>query len=62
MKKLVEKIMTEGKKGAWIVSGVKESEQKRSPRAPFTTSTLQQTASSRLGYSFSHNANSAETL
>ena len=37
--KLVEKIMTEGKKGEWIVKGVKESEQKRSPRAPFTTST-----------------------
>src|SRR6185369_16210739 len=28
-----------------------ESEAKRSPRPPFTTSTLQQTASSRLGYS-----------
>src|SRR3989344_5028992 len=49
--KLVEKILTAGKNGAWIVDDVKESEQKRSPRAPFTTSTLQQTASSRLGYS-----------
>src|SRR3989344_3212388 len=49
--KLVERIMEEGKNGVWKVSGVKESEQKRSPRAPFTTSTLQQTASSRLGYS-----------
>ncbi|MBI3305625.1 type I DNA topoisomerase [Candidatus Nomurabacteria bacterium] len=49
--KLVQRIMREGKDGTWIVSGVKESEQKRSPRAPFTTSTLQQTASSRLGYS-----------
>jgi len=47
--KLVEKIMTEGRRGTWIVTGIKESEQKRSPRAPFTTSTLQQTASSRLG-------------
>ena len=49
--KLVNKILEEGKKGTWIIKGVKESEQKRSPRAPFTTSTLQQTASSRLGYS-----------
>ncbi|KKR43879.1 DNA topoisomerase I [Candidatus Nomurabacteria bacterium RIFOXYB1_FULL_39_16] len=60
--KLVEKIMTEGKKGEWIVKGVKESEQKRSPRAPFTTSTLQQTASSRLGYSPSRTMQIAQKL
>src|SRR3989339_1883604 len=60
--KLVEKIMTEGKKGTWIVKGVKESEQKRSPRAPFTTSTLQQTASSRLGYSPSRTMQIAQKL
>jgi len=60
--KLVEKIMTEGKRGTWIVKGVKESEQKRSPRAPFTTSTLQQTASSRLGYSPSRTMQIAQKL
>ncbi len=60
--KLVEKIMTEGKKGTWIVKLVKESEQKRSPRAPFTTSTLQQTASSRLGYSPSRTMQIAQRL
>ncbi|OGI66520.1 DNA topoisomerase I [Candidatus Nomurabacteria bacterium RIFCSPHIGHO2_01_FULL_39_10] len=60
--KLVEKIMTEGRKGTWIVSGVKESEQKRAPRAPFTTSTLQQTASSRLGYSPSRTMQIAQKL
>ncbi|MFA5999806.1 MAG: type I DNA topoisomerase [Candidatus Paceibacterota bacterium] len=60
--KLVDKIITEGKKGAWVVSGVKESEQKRSPRAPFTTSTLQQTASSRLGYSPSRTMQIAQKL
>src|SRR3989338_4653600 len=49
--KLVEKILDVGKSGTWIIKDVKESEQKRTPRAPFTTSTLQQTASSRLGYS-----------
>ena len=49
--KLVEKIISVGKKNPWIIEDVKESEQKRSPRAPFTTSTLQQTASSRLGFS-----------
>ena len=60
--KLVEKIMEAGKSGAWLVSGVKESEQKRSPRAPFTTSTLQQTASSRLGYSPSRTMQIAQKL
>jgi len=60
--KLVEKILTEGKKGTWIIKGVKESEQKRSPRAPFTTSTLQQTASSRLGYSPSRTMQIAQKL
>ncbi len=60
--KLVEKILTEGKKGTWIINGVKENEQKRSPRAPFTTSTLQQTASSRLGYSPSRTMQIAQKL
>lgn len=60
--KLMEKIMIEGKKGNWLVEGVKETEQKRSPRAPFTTSTLQQTASSRLGYSPSRTMQIAQKL
>ncbi|MEX2029311.1 MAG: type I DNA topoisomerase [Candidatus Paceibacterota bacterium] len=60
--KLVEEIMEAGQTGVWIVSDVKESEQKRSPRAPFTTSTLQQTASSRLGYSPSRTMQIAQKL
>ena len=59
---LVVKIMEAGKNGKWRVSEVKESEQKRSPRAPFTTSTLQQTASSRLGYSPSRTMQIAQKL
>ena len=60
--KLVEKIMTEGRKEKWIITDVKESNQKRSPRAPFTTSTLQQTASTRLGYSPSRTMQIAQKL
>jgi len=60
--KLVQKILEEGKKGNWLVKDVKESEQKRVPRAPFTTSTLQQTASSRLGYSPSRTMQIAQKL
>ncbi len=40
-----------GKEKLWKVKEVLETEVKRSPRAPFTTSTLQQTASTRLGFS-----------
>ena len=61
-KDLVDKILHDGKNGTWKVKGVKESEQKRSPRAPFTTSTLQQTASSRLGYSPSRTMQIAQKL
>ncbi len=46
-----DKIVELGKKSNWQVSKVEESEQKRRARAPFTTSTLQQAASSRLGLS-----------
>ncbi|MEI8269934.1 MAG: type I DNA topoisomerase [bacterium] len=48
--------------GKWYVKDLKGSEQKRSPRAPFTTSTLQQTASSRLGYSPSRTMQIAQKL
>ncbi len=60
--KLVDKILEEGRKGTWVIDDIKESEQKRSPRAPFTTSTLQQTASSRLGYSPSRTMQLAQKL
>lgn len=60
--KLVEKIITHGKNGVWKIQDVKESEQKRSPRPPFTTSTLQQTASSRLGFSPSRTMQIAQKL
>lgn len=59
---LVDKILEAGKEGSWKVIDVKESEQKRVPRAPFTTSTLQQTASSRLGYSPSRTMQIAQKL
>ena len=49
--KLVKKILDVGNKEIWTVKSVMESEAKRSARAPFTTSTIQQTASTRLGFS-----------
>lgn len=49
--KEAERILSIAKKGKWEVLGVKQTEATRNPRPPFTTSTLQQAASSRLGYS-----------
>ncbi|MDE1874522.1 MAG: type I DNA topoisomerase [Patescibacteria group bacterium] len=46
-----ERIVKTGKENPWHVVSVEETEAKRSPRAPFTTSTLQQAASTRLGFS-----------
>ncbi len=60
--KVVENILKLGEKENWIVKDVKASEAKRSPRAPFTTSTLQQTASSRLGFSPSRTMQVAQKL
>ncbi|TSC67196.1 MAG: DNA topoisomerase I, partial [Parcubacteria group bacterium Gr01-1014_72] len=48
---VAEKIFTAGKGGEWEVRSVEENEAKRSPRPPFITSTIQQAASSRLGFS-----------
>jgi DNA topoisomerase-1 len=50
-KKEVDRILAVANKEEWVVKDVKETEQKRSPKAPFTTSTLQQAASSRLSFS-----------
>jgi DNA topoisomerase-1 len=49
--KEAERIISLAKEKQWVIVDVKETEQKRLPREPFTTSTLQQTASTRLGFS-----------
>jgi DNA topoisomerase-1 len=61
-KKIVDKILDLGNKEKWFVKDLKTSEQKRQPRAPFTTSTLQQTASTRLGFSPSRTMGVAQKL
>lgn len=49
--KISEMILQKSKAGSWFVKDITKSEIKRSPRSPFTTSTIQQSASSRLGFS-----------
>ncbi len=60
--KETDRILEAGRKNSWRITGVKQSETKRSPKAPFTTSTLQQAASSRLGYSPSRTMSIAQKL
>ena len=60
--KEVNRILDIAKKEDWYVKEVKASEQKRSPRAPFTTSTLQQAASTRFGFSPSRTMQVAQKL
>jgi len=61
-KKVAENILKLGEKGNWQITDVKEFETKRYPRAPFTTSTLQQTASSRFGFAPSRTMRTAQKL
>jgi len=58
----VDHILETGRKEDWVVVSVDETEAKRSPKAPFTTSTLQQAASTRLGFSPSRTMSVAQRL
>jgi len=57
-----DRVLSVGKAGTWQVADILESEMRRSPRAPFTTSTLQQSASSRLGFAPSKTMGVAQKL
>lgn len=60
--KEVDRIIAAGNKHPWSVIDITEKEQKRSPYTPFTTSTLQQTASTRLGFAPSRTMGAAQKL
>ncbi len=61
-KEAADAIVKAAKAGAWHVIDVEESEVKRSPKPPFITSTLQQAATSRLGFSPSRTMSLAQKL
>ena len=61
-RKKADEVIAAVKKDGLAVVDVTESEMKRTPRAPFTTSTLQQTASSRLGFSPANTMRIAQKL
>ena len=60
--KETNRILEIARANSWKIIEIKQSETKRSPRSPFTTSTLQQTASSRLGFSPSRTMGVAQKL
>jgi DNA topoisomerase-1 len=55
-------IVAQAESGNWSVINIKETQGTRKPKAPFTTSTMQQTASSRLGFSPSRAMRAAQKL
>ncbi|MCR4333752.1 MAG: type I DNA topoisomerase [Patescibacteria group bacterium] len=61
-KEEAERIVQTGRSAAWSVADVGEKSEERNPRPPFTTSTLQQTASTRLGFAPSRTMRAAQKL
>jgi DNA topoisomerase-1 len=59
---LFKKAVEESKTKIWSVKDKKVSEQARNPRPPFTTSTLQQAASTYLGFAPSRTMRAAQKL
>jgi len=57
-----EKIVSAGKNASWYVFDVTERDEERAPRPPFTTSTLQQAGSTRLGFAPSRTMRAAQKL
>lgn len=55
-------IVSKVEKGEWFIKDIELQDTKRSPRAPFTTSTLQQAGSSLLGFSPSRTMQLAQKL
>lgn len=57
-----ERIVTLGRAAKWKVGDITTREEDRNPKPPFTTSTLQQVASTRLGFSPSRTMRAAQKL
>ncbi len=61
-KEEAERIVQVGRASSWRIANVAEKAEERNPRPPFTTSTLQQSASTRLGLSPSRAMRAAQKL
>ena len=61
-KEEVDEILKDIKNGKYIVTEVKKGEKKRTPAPPFTTSTMQQEASRKLGFTLKKTMSVAQGL
>ena len=61
-KEAVDEILKQIENGKYIVAGVKKGEKKRTPAPPFTTSTMQQEASRKLGFTLKKTMSVAQGL
>lgn len=61
-KEAVDKVLAETKKESYVIRQVKKGERKRTPAAPFITSTLQQEASRKLGFTAKRTMMAAQQL
>ncbi|MEA2701323.1 MAG: topoisomerase [Candidatus Parcubacteria bacterium] len=61
-KEEADRIVSLGTKATWRVASITERAEERNPRPPFTTSTMQQAASTRLGFSPSRTMRAAQKL
>lgn len=61
-KEEVDKIVKDIEKAKFIVNEIKKGERKKSPAPPFTTSTMQQEASRKLGFSLKKTMSVAQAL
>ncbi|HEX4651228.1 MAG TPA: type I DNA topoisomerase [Granulicella sp.] len=61
-KEAIDEVLTQLEGAAWSVRGIEKKERRRNPQAPFTTSKLQQDASSRLGFNVRRTMGVAQRL
>ena len=61
-KEEVDKILSDLKNAKYIVNDIKKGEKKRTPAPPFTTSTMQQEASRKLGFPLKKTMSIAQAL
>ena len=61
-KEAIDEVLAELKGANWSVRGIEKKERRRNPQAPYTTSKLQQDASSRLGFNVRRTMGVAQRL
>ena len=61
-KEQIDEILSEIENAKYIVTNIKEGEKKRTPAPPFTTSTMQQEASRKLGFTLKKTMSVAQKL